>query len=229
MNNILENLGTIIQNNFWVAPLIALFAGILTSITPCSLSSVPIVIAYVGGTDSKDPKKAFKLSLIFALGSAITYTSLGVIAALFGNFIRFTGNWWYLLLGVLLILMVLQIWEIINVLPKNNLLSKNKKRGYVGSFLAGILAGLFSTPCSTPVLIVLLALVSANGSLVFGIFLLLLYSIGHSILVIVAGTSIGFVKKINESKKYGKISYIIKIIFGLLILALAFYMFYLGF
>ena len=38
-----------IRNNMWLAPLLALLAGVLTSITPCSLSSVPLIIGYVGG------------------------------------------------------------------------------------------------------------------------------------------------------------------------------------
>lgn len=228
MNSVLDTLSEVIKNNFWIAPIISLIAGILTSFTPCSLSSVPLVIGYVGGTDSKEPRKAFRLSLVFALGSAVTFTSLGVIATMFGKMFRFTGNWWYLVLAILLIIMVLQLWEIINIIPQNNLLTKNKKRGFIGAFIAGILAGLFSSPCSTPVLIVLLAIVSAKGSLLYGIILLLLYSVGHSVLVVVAGTSIGFVKRTKQSTKYEKINNVIKIVFGILILVLALYMFYLG-
>ncbi len=228
MNSLLESFSTIIENSYFWAPFIALIAGILTSFSPCSLSGVPLVIGYVGGTDSKDPKIALKLSLVFSVGRAIAYTALGVLAVIFGNFLRFAGNWWYLVLSVILILMVLQLWEVINILPKNNLISKNKKRGYIGAFFAGILAGLFSSPCSTPVLIVLLAIVGTSGNLLFGIVLLLLYAIGHSVLIVMAGTSIGFVNKMNESKKYEKVSNIIKITMGILILLLAFYMFYLG-
>lgn len=228
MDSLLDTLSEIIKNNFWIAPIISLIAGVLTSFTPCSLSSVPLVIGYVGGTDSKEPQKAFKLSLIFVLGSAVTFTSLGVIATMFGKMLRLAGDWWYLVLSGLLILMVLQLWEIINVIPQNNILTKNKKRGFVGAFIAGILAGLFASPCSTPVLIVLLAIVSAKGSLIYGILLLLLYSIGHSILVILAGTSIGFVKKTKQSTRYEKINNAIKIVLGILILVLALYMFYLG-
>lgn len=228
MNSVLDTLSEVIKNNFWIAPIISLIAGILTSFTPCSLSSVPLVIGYVGGTDSKEPKKAFKLSLVFALGSAVTFTSLGVIATMFGKMFRFTGDWWYLALAILLIIMVLQLWEIIEIIPQNNILTKNKKRGFIGALIAGILAGLFSSPCSTPVLIVLLAIVSAKGSLLYGILLLLLYSVGHSVLVVVAGTSIGFVKMTKQSTKYKKINDVIKIVFGILILVLALYMFYLG-
>lgn len=229
MNSLLESLSELIQNNFWIAPLISLLAGILTSLTPCSLSSIPLVIGYVGGAEAKDTKKALKLSLVFALGTALTFTTLGVLASAFGNFIRLTGNYWYIILAIILIIMVLEMWEITHILPQDNFLSKNKKRGYIGSLIAGILAGLISSPCSTPVLIVILAMVGAKGSLLWGTLLLLLYSIGHSILVIIAGTSIGFVSKLSSSKKYDKVSKILKLLMGIVILVLALYMFYMGF
>lgn len=68
----LTTLGTLISKNVWLAPLLAVLAGVLTSFTPCSLSSIPLVIGYVGGTGTA-PKKAFHLSLVFAAGSAITF------------------------------------------------------------------------------------------------------------------------------------------------------------
>lgn len=53
--------------------------------------------------------------------------------------------------------------------------------------------------------------------------------IGHGILAVIAGTSIGFVQKLSQSEKYGKTSVILKIIMGGLILLIGFYLFYLGF
>jgi cytochrome c biogenesis protein CcdA len=132
-------------------------------------------------------------------------------------------------LGLLMVLMALQTWEIFNFIPSTYAINKNIKRGFIGAFLAGILGGLFSSPCSTPVLIVLLAFVAEKGSILWGILLLLLYSIGHSTLVMIAGTSIGFVEKLSVSEKYGLISKVLKIIMGIIILLIAFYMFYLGF
>ncbi len=228
MDAFLTSLGEIIQNNFWIAPLVSLFAGIITSFTPCSLASVPLVIGYVGSKDKQNTKSAFKLSCVFALGTAVMYTAFGVIASLAGQMLTFMGNWWYLVIGVLLIIMSLQFMNIIDILPKNNLLSKNKKKGYLGAFIAGLLAGIFSSPCSTPVLIVLLAIVSGQGSLILGIVLLLLYSIGHSILIIISGTSVNFVQKISSSTKYSKFNNIIKYSFGILMLILAFYLIYIG-
>ena len=94
INEWLEQLSSPIQSSLWLAPLLALLAGILTSFTPCSLSSIPLVIGYVGGTGQKDTKKAFKLSLTFALGSAVTFTILGVIASIAGKIMGTKASWW---------------------------------------------------------------------------------------------------------------------------------------
>ena len=229
MDAILEQLSDLIKESMWLAPILALIAGILTSVTPCSLSSIPLIVGYVGGTGQKDTKKAFKLSLTFALGSAVTFTTLGVIASLAGKLMGTSASWWYIILGILMVLMALQTWGIFEIIPSSYLVSKNTKKGYVGAFVAGILGGIFSSPCSTPVLIALLAIVAGKGSILWGILLLLIYSIGHGILAIVAGTSVGFVQKISRSNKYGKLSLILKILMGLLILCIGLYMFYLGF
>ena len=112
MNGILETLSHLIQNNFWLAPVISLIAGLLTAFTPCSLSSIPLVIGYVGGTGIQDTKKAFMFSLIFASGMALTFTVLGAIAALIGRVMQVFGSWWYIFLGILMVLMALQTFEI---------------------------------------------------------------------------------------------------------------------
>lgn len=229
IDSFLNSLSAMISEYLWLSPLLALLAGIVTSVTPCALSSVPLVIGYVGGTGQKDTKKALKLSLTFALGTAVTFTTLGVIATSAGKLMGTSNPWWFIILGVLMVLMALQTWEIINIIPATNLLSKNKKRGYAGALLAGVLGGLFSSPCATPVLIVLLGILAKGGNIILGIILMLCYSLGHSALTIVAGTSIGFVQKINASEKYRVFSTVLKTAMGIVILGIAFYMFYLGF
>ncbi len=229
MSEILEFLAIMIKESVWLAPFFALFAGVLTSLTPCSLSTIPLVIGVVGGSGPKDTKRAFRLSLTFAIGTAITFTVLGSLASLAGNLIGTSATWWYLILGILMVLMALQTWEIFQFIPSTYFISKNTRKGYIGALIAGILGGIFSSPCSTPVLIALLAMVAGRGSIVGGILLLLLYSVGHAVLAIIAGTSIGFVQKLSNSKKYGKFSMLLKILMGSIILFLAFYMFYLAF
>jgi len=229
INVALEHLSLLIQGSFWLAPVLALLAGILTSVTPCSLSSVPLVVAYVGGTGRKDPRIAFRYSLAFALGMAITLTALGATASLLGKLLNFgTSGWWYLILGGLMILMALQTWGIITIIPATYAQSKNTRRGYPGAILMGVLGGLFSSPCATPVLIALLAVVARSGKPAWGIFLLLLYSIGHSVLVVVAGTFIGLTGKIASSGRYGLFSKAVNILLGLVILLAGLFLVYTG-
>lgn len=109
-----------------------------------------------------------------------------------------------------------------------NLISKSRKKGYAGAFLAGILGGIFSSPCSTPVLIALLAIVAGEGNLLRGVLLMLLYSIGHSALVMAAGTSVGFVQRINSSEKYKTAATVLKTVIGTAILLIGLYMFWLA-
>lgn len=229
INLALEHLSVLIRANFWLTPVIALVAGLLTSVTPCSLSSVPLVVAYVGGSGRKDPATAFRFSLAFALGMAITFTALGAGASLLGKLLNFgTGGWWYLALGVLMILMALQTWGIITIIPPTYAQSKNTRKGYLGALIMGVLGGLFSSPCATPVLIALLAIVARSGNPTWGIFLLLLYSIGHSVLVIIAGTFMGIAGKLTKSGAYGMFAKILNVALGLAILFAGLYLIYMG-
>lgn len=229
INTILEQLSTLIQAKVWLAPVFALLAGLLTSATPCALSSIPLVVAYVGGAGRNDPKVAFRYSLVFALGMAITFTALGAAASLLGKLMSFgASSWWYLALGALMILMALQTWGIITIIPSTYAQSKNTKRGYPGALAMGVLGGLFSSPCATPVLIALLAVVAQSGNPLWGIFLLLLYSLGHSVLVLIAGTFVGLVGKITKSERYGILARIVSILLGAVIMLVGLYLVYSG-
>jgi cytochrome c biogenesis protein CcdA len=227
---VLQDLSLLMQSRVWLAPLIAMLAGILTSFTPCSLSSVPLIIAFVGGTGKDNPKTAFRFSLVFALGMAVTFTALGTLASLLGRLMSLgTTGWWYLILGALMVAMALQTWGIITLIPSSYAQGKNTRRGYAGAFITGILGGLFSSPCATPVLIALLALVARSANPVWGIALLLFYSIGHSMLVILAGTFMGLTGKLTRSSRYGLLARGVNILLGSGILFAGLYLLYLGF
>ena len=161
INAWLSQIAEVIRNQMWLAPLLVLLAGVITSITPCSLSSVPLIIGYVGGIGEKNTKKAFAYSVVFSLGTAVTFVTLGIIATSAGKLMGTSSPVWYMILGILMVLMALQTWEIYNFIPSINLLSKSKKRGFSGAFIAGILGGIFSSPCSKPVLIALLAIIAS--------------------------------------------------------------------
>ena len=110
MDDFIMKLSQLVGGNLWLAPLIALLAGLLTSLTPCSLSTIPLILGCVGGLNEHEPKKAFRLSLTFAFGSMLTFTALGFAASLLGNLLNGLGVWLHLGLALLLIAMALQMF-----------------------------------------------------------------------------------------------------------------------
>ena len=259
MTEWLNVLADMIQKYMWVAPILALLAGVLTSLTPCSLSSVPMVIAYIGGSAKKDTKKAFRLSLTMAAGLAITFLAFGSVASVVGHFMHEIGTWWFVFLGIVMILMALQIWDVIHILPnhphdhgngeehaehgcechdhhhhheeehhhpvhceegdgKCHCGPKVSKKGYVGALGAGMISGAVASHCSTPVMIALLAMAAQSGSALWGMFLLAMFAVGHSILLVAAGTSYSVVERWMYDPKYEKISRILRAVMGIVIL-----------
>lgn len=218
MTEILSVLAELIGSHLWVAPVLCVAAGIVTSFTPCSLSSVPVAIAYIGGSAGKNKKKAFGLSMTMALGMTLTFATFGTIASMLGHFLHEAGMWWHLLLGAIMILMAFQVWGIFSIMPHRHVHADSGKKGYAGAFIAGVVSGVFASHCATPVMIALLALVAEAGSTAWGVFLLTLYAIGHSVLMVAAGIGYSAVDRWINDPKYDKISHRMKMVMGVVIL-----------
>lgn len=108
-------------------------------------------------------------------------------------------------------------------------LDEIKNRVASEHLLQVFLPDFFSSPCATPVLLAILALVAHSGNSLWGIFLLLLYSIGHSILVIFAGTFMGLTGNLVGNPQYARFSKGVNILLGFVILMIGLYLLYLGF
>lgn len=228
MDGVLDLTASLMGGSPAVAVCAAFVGGVLTSFTPCSLSGASLAIAYVGGVEQKGTAKSLRLSLVFALGSALAFVALGVAASTVGAAIGSAGQWVYVVLGVLMLLMALQTLGFVSLVPSSNLVSKNDRRGYAGALLVGVLSALFSSPCSTPVLIALLAAVAGSGSVAWSAAMLLAYALGHSVLSVVAGTSTGFVRSLSRSERYGRASKAVSIVLGVAIGAVGVYLIYIG-
>jgi len=212
INTFLDSLTTVIQNNIWFMLLSSFLAGLLTSLAPCSLMSIPLIINYIKGSNQKT--SALKLSLIFTFAMALTYISLGIAASLLGKFLQLPEKAWHLFLGILSILMAFQMMDIFDILPSRNYSEKITKKGYPGAFITGILGGFFSSHHAAPVLVVLLGLTAGNKNVLLGILILIFFSIGHSVVIITAGTSVSFVSKLTKSGKYALLVKLINYMLG---------------
>lgn len=228
MNNLIHNFSTFLSNNVWLAVITAFLAGIVSSFSPCVLSTIPLIIGYVGGYARKDKKLAYKYSLIFCLGIIVTFTLLGIASALLGRLFTGAGSWWYVILGAIMLFVGLQLIGVIEF-SNNSCKMPNRRKGLAGAFFLGILGGVLSSPCSTPILAAILAFVASKGNILLGVIMLFLYSIGHCTLIFLAGTSIGLVEEISNSSKTIFIGKVLKIILAIIIFIAGFYLLYLGF
>ncbi|NGU51942.1 cytochrome c biogenesis protein CcdA [Clostridium perfringens] len=221
---------SVISNNIFLAIILSFFAGVVASFSPCTLSSIPLLIGYVQGSEVKDNKKAFKCSLIFSIGLGITFTVIGLLTALIGKAFLGAGKFWYIILAFIMIGSGLQVLDVINLFGDKKEACKITKRreGILEAFFLGILSGILASPCATPIMAAIIAFIAASCNLVIGMIMLLMYSLGHSVLIILAGTSFGLVEKIAYSEKGKKIGRVLKNILGTIIILVGLYLFYLG-
>jgi cytochrome c-type biogenesis protein len=180
-------------------------AGLLTSLTPCMLSMLPITIGYIGGYETKSRLQAAAQSTWFALGLATTLAGLGIVAAFVGKVYGQVGIGLPIIVSVIAILMGLNLLEALPLqLPSFGGLewiSKDLPEG-VRSYLIGLTFGVVASPCSTPVLATLLAWIATTQDLILGGVLLLFYTAGYVAPLILAGTFTAAIKKLLELRRW---------------------------
>ncbi len=205
---------------------VIVIVGILTSFTPCTLSLVPIIIAYVGGTHTTR-KSSFIYSFVFALGTATTFMLLGFFVAAFGGLFGSRQSILYYSVALVCLLVGLNLLGLlpININYGSTLLNRFNNRGIGGSYLLGLTTGLVGSQCGTPILMVILAVVLTQGQWLYGGVLLFLYGLGRAVPIIICGTFAGFIKHMEIVDKYNNA---IEKIAGFLILGMSIYFIYLA-
>ena len=196
--------GEYVQHSPHLAVLAVFVGGVLTASNPCVLAMIPLMMSFVAGqTDLKvGPLRAFLYSLLFVAGLAVTFMVLGVAAALAGSLYGDVSKVWSFVVAAVCLVMGLHLMGVLRFTIPVPVSVQPRTRGVVGAFIMGLLFGVVSAPCAAPILVVLLTYLAGSGSSVaYGAFLLLVYALGHSVLILVAGTSMGIARKLIESRK----------------------------
>lgn len=190
----------------WVSIGVLFIAGLLTSLTPCMLSMLPITIGYIGGYEAKSRLQAAAQSTWFSLGLATTLAGLGMLAALAGSIYGQIGVGLPIIVSIIAIIMGLNLLEALPLqLPSFGSIEWISKKWPNGwrAYLLGLTFGLVASPCSTPVLATLLAWISTTQNPILGSTLLLSYSVGYVAPLILAGTFTASIKKLLELRRFG--------------------------
>lgn len=184
---------------------IIFLAGLVTSLTPCMLSMLPITVGYIGGYESEGRLQAATQSSWFALGLATTLAALGILATTIGKVYGQIGLGLPIIVSLVAIAMGLNLLEILPLrfptLGATDWINDDLPRG-VRSYLLGLTFGLVASPCSTPVLATLLTWVATTQDFVVGGGLLIAYALGYVLPLVIAGTFTASIKKILELRRW---------------------------
>ena len=225
-----------LNQNWALTFFIVFLAGFLTSLTPCIFPMIPITLAVLGGQGLNQKEKAskwqgFQLSISYVFGIAVTYSILGVLAALSGAlFGSLLGHPVVVaVIALIFVAMAFSLFGFYEVKLPDQLTNSMAKKIPVGSshtlslikaFIAGLFAGVMASPCVGPVLVSILTYVAQTQNVTFGFLLLFTFAIGLGQIFILLGTFSHLTQKLPRS---GPWMVRVKNAFGVLLLILAAY------
>ncbi len=178
-------------------------AGLLTSLGPCSLSLLPITIAYIGGTE----KNKFKL-ISFSGGVVFSLVTLGAASGFLGKIYGKVPSYYTSIVALIAIIMGLNLLGIIKFQFPNGpdlKIIEDKIPSSLGPFAIGTTFGLASSPCITPVLATLLAWVTQAKNPAISIIFLFFFGLGQVSPIIIAGATTENLKQFLEFRKYSQV------------------------
>lgn len=194
----LSNKGAIdLPQSFLIILIIAFLAGLLSFLSPCTL---PVLPAYFAFAFKSDKKSITFNSIFFFLGLAITFSLLGIGAALIGSF--FTENRFLLAQIGGAIIIIFGLLELTGRGFSGIKIKQTKFHGTLGSFVFGLLFALGWSACIGPILASILILASTTATLFHGGLLLFVYAIGLGLPLILVSLLFG---SINENNKIWKL------------------------
>lgn len=188
-------------------------------LSPCGISSIPLVVSYITNTDNPSRLRAFVISCAFCLGIifnlmlvAFVMSGIGMLLGGYERFLTF-------IVAAVFIIMGLHLIGIIHVriFSLGSGGKGTESQSIKGAVILGIVSGLALGPCSiayvSPVLS--LAMSEASEGFFYAVGLILAYALGYSFVLVIAGTSAQLFTGFLQSERGDKILRAVNVICGI--------------
>ncbi|MCE1166363.1 MAG: cytochrome c biogenesis protein CcdA [Bacteroidetes bacterium] len=221
IEDIFSYLSTALSGNSAIAVLASFGWGILSVLlSPCHLSSIPLIIGFINTQGKITVKRTFNLSLIFAAGILITIALIGVITAMLGRLMGNVGSVGNYLVAAVFFIVGLYLLDIIKLPWDGASLKSTDKRGMLAALILGLLFGIGLGPCTFAFMAPVLGVVfhTAKTNIAYSVVLLLAFGLGHIFVIVAAGTLTTKVQKYLDWTDNSKTSVYIKRACGFLVI-----------
>src|SRR5438309_8292919 len=184
--------GTIKLMSSLPLPIAAFVAGLISFLSPCVLPLVPGYLSLISGAgveELKSPqaqlmRRVIVNAIAFILGFTVVFVALGAAATEIGQLLGIYKHRLARVAGVVIILFGLHligIFKIKALYTDARLHSLKGSSTPLGAFVIGFAFAFGWTPCLGPILTAILTLASEQDTLVKGILLLAVYSLGLAV------------------------------------------------
>ena len=203
--------------------------GILSIIlSPCHLSSIPLIVGFIGGQGKVSTARAFWTATLFSTGILITIALIGVITSAAGRMMGDIGMWGNYLVACVFFAVGLHLLGIISIPWSGPNQVGMQRKGLLAALVLGLVFGIALGPCTfaymAPVLGVTFKLAKTNG--IQAVAMLLAYGVGHCSVIVLAGTSTELVQRYLDWNEKSKGVTLLKSICGVLVILGGIYLIY---
>jgi cytochrome c-type biogenesis protein len=210
-------------------PIAAFVAGILSFLSPCVLPLVPGYVSLISGATVEDLqapnqrmlRTVMLHSITFVLGFSVVFIALGAAATGIGQFAAEYHRWLSRIAGIVVIIFGLHltgIWKINALYADKRLHDVKGGSSAVGSFAVGFAFAFGWTPCIGPILATILVFAGAQGTVLKGILLLAIYSLGLAVPFLL--TSLGIDRFLAFYGRFRRHLHTVEVVSGVLLIAI---------
>lgn len=195
-------------------------------LSPCHLTSIPLVVGYISQQEVKSTKRALWISFVFSSGILITIGLIGLVTSLLGRMMGDIGKWGNYLVAAVFFLVGLYLLGILRIDFSGTGLLKTSKKGAWAALALGLVFGIALGPCTFAFMAPVLAitLFSPTSGFIHNFSLLALYGVGHCLVIVLAGTFTEVLQKYLNWNERSKGTRILKGICGILVIIGGIYM-----